>query len=143
IRAVSKAICTSGEPVSVGSRRYWSMISVLRSFVIAISVLTTSAVDISCLICRDCHNHVLFTQSNGAWRDCKRKNRKPQAQSVTRRQLAARCVPTADCAGPLFRRGGRRRHEVSPCGRTSLPLAPRRLGNLHLRVKVSTVVYSQ
>ena len=39
MRAVSRAICTSGEPVSSASRRYWSMISVLRSFVIAISVL--------------------------------------------------------------------------------------------------------
>src|SRR5262249_21706261 len=49
--AVSNAICTSGEPVSVGSRRNWSMISVFRSFVIAIAVLTTSAWNYSCQDC--------------------------------------------------------------------------------------------
>src|SRR5260370_11310233 len=45
MRSVSRAICTSGEPVSLGSRRYESMISVLRSFVIDIVVLATSAAD--------------------------------------------------------------------------------------------------
>src|SRR6516225_6313513 len=45
MRSVKSAICTSGEPVSFGSRRYESMISVLRSLVIAIAVLITSAAD--------------------------------------------------------------------------------------------------
>src|SRR6266478_1077344 len=45
MRSVSRAICTSGDPVSMGSRRYESMISVLRSFVIDIVVLATSAAD--------------------------------------------------------------------------------------------------
>src|SRR5262245_29199070 len=49
MRAVSNAICTSGEPVSDASRRCWPMISVLRSLVIAISILTTSAALDSCL----------------------------------------------------------------------------------------------
>src|SRR6516225_6590887 len=45
MRSVRSAICTSGDPVSLGSRRYESMISVLRSLVIAIAVLITSAAD--------------------------------------------------------------------------------------------------
>src|SRR5690242_14766358 len=38
MRAVKRAICTSGDPVSRGSRRNWSMICVLRSLVIDIGL---------------------------------------------------------------------------------------------------------
>src|SRR5437870_1595506 len=51
IRAVKRAICTSGEPVSAASRRYSSMICVLRSLVIDIAILDTSDASHSCLIC--------------------------------------------------------------------------------------------
>src|SRR5262245_47086113 len=59
MRAVSNAICTSGEPVSVASRRCWPMISVLRSLVIAISILNTSAAIDSCL---DLFDHFILVK---------------------------------------------------------------------------------
>src|SRR5262245_22901684 len=53
IRAVSKAICTSGDPVSLGSRRNLSMICVLWSLVIAIGFLTASDFHVSCCTCEN------------------------------------------------------------------------------------------
>src|SRR5882724_8627596 len=72
MRAVSKAICTSGDPVSLGSSRNWSIISVLRSFVIDISVLTASAVANSCLMGPSVHTTRFDLREFSNWQgDCK------------------------------------------------------------------------
>src|SRR6516162_6684244 len=66
MRSVSRAICTSGEPVSLGSRRYESMISVLRSFVIDIAVLVTSAADDSTALTTDFQIPTVFYEEGQA-----------------------------------------------------------------------------
>src|SRR5262249_46015444 len=90
MRAVSKAICTSGEPVSDGSRRNWSMICVLRSLVIAISILATSAWCYSCLCTDIISRNSQLRNRIRAGVESKRKRRRERGHSAAQPRAPAR-----------------------------------------------------